>query len=94
VRWTLRLETSTALDRPVEALDPTIQSVFGTEMRSSVLRGQWLGHAMHPVLTDVVLGTWTSATLLDLVGGRDSSASAQMLIGVGRLAAAPTFWTG
>ncbi|MEP6697252.1 MAG: DUF2231 domain-containing protein [Pseudonocardiales bacterium] len=94
VRWTLRLEQATALDRPVQALDPTIQTLFGTGARSSVLRGQWLGHAVHPVLTDVVLGTWTSATLLDLVGGRDSSASAQRLIGVGLLAAGPTFWTG
>jgi hypothetical protein len=94
VRWTLRLEQSAVLDRPVQALEPTIQTVFGTGMRSSVLRGRWLGHAVHPVLTDVVLGTWTSATLLDLVGGRDSSASAQRLIGVGLLAAAPTFWTG
>ena len=38
-----------------------------------MLRGEWLGHALHPVLTDVVLGTWTSASLLDLFGGRDSS---------------------
>jgi hypothetical protein len=94
VGWTLRLEQAAVLDRPVQAVDPTIQTVFGTGMRSSVLRGRWLGHAVHPVLTDVVLGTWTSATLLDLVGGRDSSASAERLIGVGLLAAAPTFWTG
>lgn len=94
VRWTLRLEQANVLDRPVQALDPTIQTVFGNGGRSSLLRGRWLGHAVHPVLTDVVLGTWTSATLLDLVGGRDSSASAQRLIGVGLLAAAPTFWTG
>jgi hypothetical protein len=94
VRWTLRMEQATVLDRPVKAVAPTIQTVFGTGTRSSMLRGRWLGHAVHPVLTDVVLGTWTSATLLDLVGGRDSSASAQRLIGVGLLAAAPTFWTG
>jgi hypothetical protein len=94
VRWTLRLEQAAVLDRSVQAVDPTIQAVFGTGTRSSVLRGRWLGHSVHPMLTDVVLGTWTSATLLDLVGGRDSSASAQRLIGVGLLAAAPTFWTG
>jgi hypothetical protein len=94
VRWTLRLEQTAALDRPVEVLDPAIQTVFGTGTRASVLRGQWLGHAVHPVLTDVVLGTWTSATVLDLLGGPDSSASAQRLVGVGLLAAAPTFWTG
>jgi hypothetical protein len=94
VRWTLGLEGAAALDRPVQAVEPLIKAVFGTGARGSVLRGEWLGHAVHPVLTDVVLGTWTSATLLDLIGGRDSSAAAQRLIGAGLLAAAPTAWTG
>ena len=73
VRWTKRLEDATVLDVPVRAVEPTVQSVFGTGNRASVLRGEWLGHAVHPVLTDVVLGTWTSASLLDLLGGRDAS---------------------
>jgi hypothetical protein len=94
VRWTLRLENTTALDRPVHALEPSIQSWFGTGTRASVLRGEWLGHAVHPLLTDVELGTWTSAGLLDLLGGPDSSAAAQKLIGTGLLAAGPTAWTG
>ena len=94
VRWTLRLEEAAALDRPVQALEPKIRTLFGTGPRGSVLRGDWLGHAVHPLLTDVVIGTWTSATLLDLIGGRDSAAAAQKLIGTGLLAAAPTAWTG
>ena len=51
---------ATVLDLPVRAVEPTVQSVFGTGNRASVLRGDWLGHAVHPVLTDVVIGTWTS----------------------------------
>lgn len=94
VRWTLRLESVTALDRPVHALEPSIQAVFGAGTRASVLRGEWLGHAVHPMLTDVALGTWTSASLLDLLGGPHSSAAAQRLIGTGLLAAGPTAWTG
>jgi len=94
VRLTLRLEQAVALDQPVQALAPKIRAIFGTGRRSAVLRGQWLGHAVHPMLTDVVLGTWTSATLLDLLGGRDSAASAQKLVGAGLVAAGPTFWTG
>ena len=62
--------------------------------RASLLRGDWLGHAVHPLLTDVVIGTWTSATLLDLFGGRDSSEPAKRLIGIGLLAVGPTAWTG
>jgi len=94
VRWTLGLERAKALDRPVHALDPAIGKVFGTGTRAAVLRGEWLGHAVHPVLTDVALGTWTSASVLDLLGGHDSSAAAKTLIGTGLLAAAPTAWTG
>ncbi len=94
VRWTLRLEDATALDRPVHALESAIQAAFGTGTRGSVLRGEWLGHAVHPLLTDVVLGTWTSASVLDLFGGRNSSAAAQRLVGTGLLAVGPTAWTG
>ena len=94
VRWTRRLEGATALDAPVRALEPSIRALFGTGTRASVLRGDWLGHAVHPLLTDVVIGTWMSGTLLDLFGGPGSSASAQRLIGTGLLAAGPTAWTG
>ncbi len=69
VRWTLRLEEAAALDRPVQAVEPAVRSFFGTGARASVLRGDWLGHAVHPLLTDLVLGTWTSASVLDLLGG-------------------------
>ncbi len=94
VRWTLRLEDATTLDGPVQALEPSIRALFGTGTRASVLRGDWLGHAVHPLLTDVVLGTWTSASVLDLLGGPDWSAPARSLIGTGLLAAGPTAWTG
>jgi hypothetical protein len=94
VRWTLRLEEASALDGPVRALEPAVRSLFGTGARASVLRGEWLGHAVHPLLTDVALGTWTSATLLDLFRGPGSPEAAQKLIAVGLLAAGPTAWTG
>lgn len=94
VRWTQRLEEAQALDRAVQALEPSVRDLFGTGRRASVLRGDWLGHAVHPLLTDVTLGTWTSATVLDLVGGPDSSVAARKLIGTGLLAFGPTAWTG
>jgi len=94
VRATLGLEDATALDGPVRTLEPHIRAWFGTGTRGSVLRGDWLGHAVHPVLTDVVIGTWTSASVLDLIGGPDSTAAAQRLVGAGLLAVGPTAWTG
>lgn len=92
--WTLRLENAAVIDLPVRAIEPKIRAVFGTGQRAGVLRGDWLGHAVHPPLTDLVLGAWTSATVLDLVGGRDAAPAAQRLIGTGLLAVGPTAWTG
>lgn len=33
----------------------------------SFLHGAWLGHAVHPVITDVPLGAWTVAIIADLL---------------------------
>jgi hypothetical protein len=53
-------------DRLAEVAGATL----ATPDRRSALRGEWFGHALHPVLTDFPLGSWMSASLLDLVGGR------------------------
>lgn len=94
VRSTLRLEEAAGLDGVVHAVEPSVRFVFGSGVRKKALCGDWLGHAVHPLLTDVVIGSWTSATVLDLVGGREARAAAQTLVGVGLLAAPPTAWTG
>ncbi|QNN53887.1 DUF2231 domain-containing protein [Nocardioides mesophilus] len=94
VRWTERLETSDALDAPVRALQPLADALLADPTRADALRGMWVGHAIHPVLTDVPIGTWTSATVLDLVGGESARGAACRLIGVGILAALPTALTG
>ncbi len=61
---------------------------------ADVLRGTWLGHALHPLLTDFPLGAWMSASFLDLFGGREARRPAQRLIGFGLLAAIPTVAAG
>jgi uncharacterized membrane protein len=94
VRWTLRLENATELDAAVQAVEPTIRRAFGTGARAAVLRGDWLGHAVHPLLTDFVLGTWTSASVLDLFGGKRFAPAARRLVGAGLLAVGPTAWAG
>ncbi|MGO1166711.1 MAG: DUF2231 domain-containing protein [Janibacter sp.] len=94
LRWTQRLEDTTALDGPVRTLEPHALTLVGSGTRGAVLRGDWLGHALHPVLTDVVLGSWFSATLLDVVGRGRWSDPAQTLVGTGLIAFGPTAWTG
>ena len=90
----LALEEASSLDGAIAVIEPTIRSTFGSGARGKALRGEWLGHAIHPLLTDFVLGSWTSATLLDLIGGKDSRKAAQQLVGASLLAVGPTAWTG
>lgn len=84
-----------AFDAPGKAIAKWIRSVLpsGGGLKD-VLSGTWMGHALHPLLTDIPVGTWTSATLLDLFGGPSSRPAARRLIGVGLVAAAPTAWAG
>jgi nitrite reductase/ring-hydroxylating ferredoxin subunit/uncharacterized membrane protein len=83
-----------ALDGPAAAIGKQIRSILKPGPVKDALSGTWLGHALHPLLTDVPIGTWTSATLLDLLGGKASRPASQRLIGVGLLAAGPTAWSG
>ena len=59
-----------------------------------LLSGSWLGHPLHPMLTDVPIGAWTSAFVLDLLGGRRAQAAADQLVGLGVVAALPTAASG
>ena len=59
-----------------------------------ILSGTPLGHALHPLLSDLPIGTWTSALLLDLMGGEDSEDAADLLVLTGLLAAGPTALSG
>jgi hypothetical protein len=60
----------------------------------SVLRGAWLGHPLHPALTDRPIGFWTSAFVIDLVGDQQSRPVADGLVGLGVLSAIPTMLSG
>ena len=60
----------------------------------SWLRGEWAGHALHPALTDLPIGCWTSALILDVVGGQRSRPAARRLIGAGLLTVPITAATG
>src|SRR4051812_5246690 len=82
----------TAMTRPAEGLSKG--------PAGDALRGQWLGHALHPLLTDLPLGCWIGSGLLDLLGGRRARRASQRLVGLGLLFVPPTVaaglvdWTG
>ena len=61
---------------------------------ADLLRGRWLGHPFHPLLTDLPIGCWTSAWTLDLLGGERSRPAADLLVGLGVVTAVPAVVTG
>jgi uncharacterized membrane protein len=87
------LEGNPSLDGLADRLAP-VAARAAEGNRGEVLRGRWLGHALHPLLTDFPLGCWLSANVLDLVGGRKSHRAAQRLVGLGLLAVPPTVASG
>src|SRR4051812_37625790 len=80
---------SRALDRLLTAVTgpfvPPDHSPFRTDV---------LGHRLHPVLTDLPLGCWTSASLVDALGGKSGRSAATRLVAVGLLASGPTAYAG
>ena len=89
-----RVGALTALDGPAEAVAKWIRGIVPKGPVKDTLSGTQLGHALHPLLTDLPIGTWTSATLLDVVGGRAARPAAERLIAAGVLAAVPTAASG
>jgi len=89
-----RIGSLDALDAPARAIAGQLRRLLPAGAVKDLLSGTSMGHPLHPLLTDVPIGTWTSATLLDLAGGRDSEHAAEILIAVGIAAAAPTALTG
>ena len=90
-----RIERLEPLDVVSEPLQRAVRSAVPQESQlKDVLSGTWLGHPLHPPLTDVVIGAWTSALLLDLLGGERSEEAADGLVAAGILAAVPTASAG
>ena len=83
-----------ALDAPAKKLGKFVRDTVARGPVKDALSGSWLGHPVHPMLTDVTIGSFTSAVLLDWFGGRDSETAAARLIGIGLLSAAPVVTSG
>ncbi len=88
------VEDSESLDGAAALLDRVAASVARPGTVHDLLAGAWLGHALHPLMTDLPIGFWTSASVLDLVGGRRARRAADLLLAAGTAAALPTVATG
>ncbi len=96
------------LDKAGDAVQPAIIKAFeaGGETGNDIknfLHGTWLGHPLHPVITDVPIGAWTTAAVLDgleLCGekkytpGADAAIAVGLAGAVGAAVTGLTDWTG
>ncbi len=97
-----RVERQDWLDPVADALQSGVAATFaaggsvGRWIRDA-LHGTWLGHPLHPVLTDVPIGAWSVAAAVDLMNTSDTRRAdrvAQTAITVGLAGAAGAAITG
>ncbi len=93
-----RLANRLGEERRVDAVADPVAGAVRQSIPAGVLKdtlsGVWLGHPVHPMLTDLPIGFWTSAFVLDLVGGRAAREPASRLVGLGVLSAVPAMFAG
>lgn len=96
------------LGKAGEKLRPAVIGAFksggkaGQEIKN-FLHGTWLGHPLHPIITDVPVGAWTVAAVLDAVellgkkkyrSGSDAAIAIGLLGAVGSAITGLTDWSG
>lgn len=78
--------------------DTVLQGGDGARRVADLLHGVWLGHPLHPVLTDVSVGAWSLGSFFDLLslfnGSQKSQDTADSLLQLGNVAALPTVLAG
>lgn len=87
-----RLEADPRLDHG----RPILERVAGAVPAAARpwLRGEPLGHPAHPMLTDLPIGFWTTASVLDVLGGRRCAGAATAMVGLGVATVLPTAAAG
>ena len=89
------MEHSKSADVLVDQIRPRIERLLPSDAaRTRGLQGSWLGHPLHPMLTDVVIGCWTTAWIIDVSGSERHEPVADAMVGLGVLAAVPTVLSG
>src|SRR5437588_5440851 len=88
------LGRSRSLDVLAKPLKKAAERAIPHGFVKDLLSGTWLGHPLHPVLTDVPIGAWTSSWLLDVLGGEKAEPAADTLLGIAVLSSLPTAAAG
>jgi nitrite reductase/ring-hydroxylating ferredoxin subunit/uncharacterized membrane protein len=83
-----------ALDHITGPLTRAAKKLIPPGPVKDLLSGAPVGHPLHPALTDVPIGSFAAATVLDLIGGRRSEDAVEALLALGIAAAVPTASAG
>ncbi|HLF40786.1 MAG TPA: Rieske 2Fe-2S domain-containing protein [Acidimicrobiia bacterium] len=82
------------LDRVATPLAAAVKQRIPRGPVKDLLSGTGLGHPLHPVLTDLPIGFFTSAAVLDVVGGRRAAPAVDGLLALGIASTLPTASAG
>lgn len=88
------IEGLDALDKLDDSLAGWIGRATRRDAVKNALSGTWLGHQLHPVLTDLPIGAWVMASALDCTTGRSGDRAARRLVALGVLTALPAAAAG
>lgn len=89
-----RLERMQALDGLAKPVVAVVGRAVQPRMVRNLISGTYLGHPLHPMLTDLPIGAWSMSTLLDTIGGRAAEPAADLLVKAGVLSAVPAAASG
>jgi nitrite reductase/ring-hydroxylating ferredoxin subunit len=89
-----RIGSIEGLDAVAKPLKKAFDNVVKAGPVKDTLAGTWMGHPLHPALTDVPIGAWSSSFILDWIGGKKARPAADALLGVGIVTAIPTAVSG
>lgn len=97
------IERQKWLDQIADPLQQMITTTYeaggqtGKQIKN-LLHGTWLGHPLHPVLTDLPVGAWTAALVFDIFGRNNDdkklTTGADAAVAIGLVAAAGAALTG
>ena len=88
------------IEQPLDSLGEALQGAMDAagkplgapgQLLKNFLNGVWLGHPLHPAISDAPIGAWTTALALDLLGIKRGADAA---VGLGILTAVPTALAG
>lgn len=82
-RLTDSIEHASVLDKAVDLDTRAVRALAKPKALRQLLHGVPFGHPLHPLMVQVPLGAWISASVLDAIGGKGNARAAQTLTGVG-----------